>query len=238
MTGAAAIEVVGLRKDYQGLRPLRITALTVRHGDRVALSGLDATAAEVFVNLLNGAILPDEGDVSVFGKPTHAIVDQAEWFACLDRFGLVTPRAVLLDSCTVRQNLALPMSIELDELPSEIVEKTTAIAREVAIPAHLLETPVHQLPAQWRVHVHLGKALAGAPEILLLEHPTTGVPPAHVAAFAGIVAHVVDTRGLTLVAITEDTTLADLVAKVHYRLQAGSGVLVNARGWRRWMGQS
>ena len=77
-------------------------------------------------------------------------------------------------------------------------------------------------------------ALATDPDVLLLEHPTASLARAHVPAFAAVVAHVASARRLTALIITEDSEFADAVATAHYRLQAGTGALVNARGWRRW----
>ena len=37
----------------------------------------------------------------VFGRPTRAIADSADWLAIVDRFGIVSERAVLLDALTV-----------------------------------------------------------------------------------------------------------------------------------------
>ncbi|MGE3842203.1 MAG: ATP-binding cassette domain-containing protein [Vicinamibacterales bacterium] len=228
------IEVTGVKKDYRGLRPLRLQKLTVQAGERVALSGLDAAAAEVFVNLLTGALLPDEGDVKVFGRATAAIADQAEWFASLDRFGIVTPRAVLLDSCTLRQNLALPFTIDFDDLSDDIRARTEELAREVGLPNDLLDAPLEQARPEWRVHLHLAKALAANPELLLLEHPTLGVPAAAIGAFVGALDRVASGRRCTLLIITEDADVARL-ASVHQKVQPGTGALVNARGWRRWV---
>ena len=53
------LDVRGVSKHYGGLRPLRLAALAVGPGDRVAITGLDAPAAEILVNLLTGATLPD-----------------------------------------------------------------------------------------------------------------------------------------------------------------------------------
>ena len=231
----AAIVVRNLVKNYQGLRPLRVRELSVTAGERVALSGLDATAAEVFVNLLNGAILPDEGEVRVFGRRTSDIVDEAQWLASLDRFGIVTPRAVLLDMATVRQNLALPLTIDLDNLPLEILQKTEALAHAAGIAATVLDERIGQFGADVRMRVHLGRAMATEPEVLLLEHPTATLPREAAAPFAQAVRREADARRLTLLAITEDSTFADIVASSHWRLQGGSGALVNARGWRRWL---
>src|SRR5262249_10574451 len=80
------LRITGVRKQYNALRPLRLNDLVVAPGERVAISGLDAGAAEVFVNLVTGASVPDEGDVLVEGRSTSAIADGDQWLASLDRF--------------------------------------------------------------------------------------------------------------------------------------------------------
>ena len=119
MTGAV-LEFSGTSKEYGGLRPLRIAALRVDAGDRVAILGFDQPSAEVFVNLATGATLPDAGDVSVFGRPTRAIDDSSDWLATVDRFGIVSERAVLLDGLTVVQNLAMPFTLEIEPPPGRV----------------------------------------------------------------------------------------------------------------------
>src|SRR5436309_1263089 len=87
------VSLTDISKDYRGLRPLRIQELRVGAGERVALLGFDPPSAEVFVNVLTGAALPDSGSVVLFGRPSAEIADAAEWLAIVDRFGIVTERA-------------------------------------------------------------------------------------------------------------------------------------------------
>ncbi len=74
----------------------------------------------MLVNLITGATLPDSGEVVVFGKPTTAhprrrrVAD-----ACSTRFGLLSERAVLVEQLTAEQNLAMPISLEIDEPPDD-----------------------------------------------------------------------------------------------------------------------
>ena len=89
------IVISDLVKDYQGLRPLRIKQLTVAAGEIVSIAGLDAAAAEVFVNLITGASLPTSGDVSLFGQNTRAIPDGTAWLSSLEGLAMITTRAVL-----------------------------------------------------------------------------------------------------------------------------------------------
>jgi ABC-type transporter Mla maintaining outer membrane lipid asymmetry ATPase subunit MlaF len=229
------IEVSGVVKHYQGLRPLRVQSLLVRAGERVAISGLDAVAAEVFVNLLNGAILPDEGEVRIFGRRTADIQTDTEWLAALDRFGIVTQRAVLLDGASIEQNLALPFSLEIDALGEEVLARTGALARTAGIAAEHMSRAAAVAPPHVRMRAHLAKSLALDPEVLLFEHATAGLPRDSVPAFARTVREVAAQRGLALVAVTEDTEFADVVAERAYTLRGGTGALVSASGWRRWL---
>src|SRR5688500_10356853 len=94
--GELLVEVRGVTKDYRGLRPLRLQQLDVHQGKSVALIGFDLAMAEVLVNLITGAQLPDTGEVRVLGRPTSAIENATEWMCALDQFGLISERAVLL----------------------------------------------------------------------------------------------------------------------------------------------
>ena len=133
-----ALAIAGLTKDYRGLRPLRIQQLTVGHDDTVAILGFDQASAEVFVNLVTGATLPDAGTVHVFGHATSAIADGDEWLQTLDRFGIVTERAVLLDQLTVVQNLAMPFTLDIEPPPDDVRARAGGIAQEVGLQAGVL----------------------------------------------------------------------------------------------------
>jgi len=117
MSATPVLHIANVRKNYQGLRPLRLRELVIMPGEQVAVSGLDAGAAEVLVNLVTGASLPDEGEVRVLGHSTADVTNGDEWLASLDRFGIVSPRAVLLDAVSALQNLALPFTLQIDPIP-------------------------------------------------------------------------------------------------------------------------
>jgi ABC-type transporter Mla maintaining outer membrane lipid asymmetry ATPase subunit MlaF len=232
--GDPAIAIDGLVKDYRGLRPLRVAALKVEPGERVAVSGIDAAGAEVLVNLVNGASLPDQGVVRVNGRSTADIPDADAWLASLEQFGIVTTRAVLLEGATVRQNLAIPFTLAIDDLPREVLERVNGLAAEVAIDAAVLDTPAADAGAEVRLRVHLGKSLALAPRLLLLEHPTLGLDPAHVPAFAATVVGLCVQRRLTALVISNDQPFIQAVATRALTLQPGTGDLVEPRWWQRW----
>jgi ABC-type transporter Mla maintaining outer membrane lipid asymmetry ATPase subunit MlaF len=215
-----------LIKHYRGLRPLRIRELRVMPGERVVLSGLDTVAAEVLTNLINGATLPDEGEVRVGGRPTTDVVTEAEWLASLDRFGVVTSRAVLLDGMTTRQNLALPLTIEIDPVAPGMAARADALGEEAGIDPQWFERPLHEAGPPVRMRIHLARAIALDPELLLLEHPTVPLDAEDRPAFVRQVAQVTMARRLTVLACSQDRALAAAVATRYMQLQPATGELI------------
>ena len=231
---AAVLEFAGASKTYGGLRPLRIAGLRVDAGESVALLGFDQPSAEVFVNLATGATLPDAGDVSIFGLPTRAIEDSADWLATVDRFGIVSERAVLLDALTVIQNLAMPFTLEIEPPPDAVRAQAEALAREVGLPETSWTRPVAELDAAGWLRVRLGRAIALDPAILLLEHASARLPPEAVAAAGADIRAVAAGRRIALLAVAADERFAKAVAGRVLTLEPATGRLTARR--RRWFG--
>jgi branched-chain amino acid transport system ATP-binding protein len=210
--------------------------LALGSGERVAISGLDAGAAEILVNLVTGATLPDEGTISTFGRITGDIADGEEWLASLDAFGIVSPRAVMLEAATVQQNLAMPFTLEIDPVPAPIAARVEDLARECGIDTQKLPERAGDQDALTRARVHLARAVALQPRLLILEHPTAGVAEADRVPLAASVATAAEARALATLAITQDQEFAEVVAHRSLALEPATGALVSwkrKRGWFR-----
>lgn len=229
------VQVRGLRKDYGGLRPLRIERLDLHARETVALLGFDRITAEVLVNLLTGATVPDAGEICVFGQSTRAIADGDAWLASLDRFGILSERAVLLDDLTVEQNIAMPFSLELDPIPDAVRSEVGRLAGEVGLARHDLPQRLGALPPASRQRVRLARAVALNPRVLVAEHPNAAVPADDRPAFAADFAKLVAERRLASLTLTADRTFAAAVAEQVLTLQPTTGELKFASGWRRWL---
>jgi ABC-type transporter Mla maintaining outer membrane lipid asymmetry ATPase subunit MlaF len=226
------VELAGVSKDYRGLRPLRIERLRVGGGERVAILGLDAPAAETLVNLVTGATLPDRGTVSVFGRPTSSIAEGAEWLALVDRFGMVSERAVLLDGLSVIQNLALPFTVNIEPPPDPDRERAEALAAEIRLDRAMYGVRVGDLDAASRARIRLGRAIALAPDVLLLDHASAGLSPSETRAFGADVADVARRRGAAVIAASADSEFAKAVADRVLTLNPATGALTEQRrGW-------
>ena len=232
------IEIAGLEKKYGALRPLRVARLHVHPGDRLVLSGFDAGAAETLVNLITGAALPDTGDVHVGGRNTRDIATDTEWLTSLDRFGIVTDRAILLGGLPIAANLALPMTLSIDPMSEAVLRQVELLADSVGIARERLTDQAATLTAAEKVRAHVARAVAVDPQVLLLEHPTAHLDPPEAEAFGAMLRALADARQLSVVALSEDDAFARATGGVRLRLNAATGELSGAGFWSRILNRS
>jgi ABC-type iron transport system FetAB ATPase subunit len=161
----------------------------------------------------------------VQGHSMSAIADGDQWLASLDRFGIVSPRAVLLDAATVLQNLAMPLTLQIDPVPPDAAATAIAVAREAGIDDRYLERPIAGLPEAVKMRAHLVRAVMLGPALLILEHPTATLDKGEGRPFGEAVARVAGARSLATVMISEDADFSEAAASRRLALQAASGDL-------------
>jgi ABC-type lipoprotein export system ATPase subunit len=198
------LEVRGLVKDYQSLRPLRVRELSVADGEVLSVAGLDGPSAEMFVHLLTGAALPDEGHVALFGRNTREVPDAEEWLQSLDGLGLVSGRAVLLDVLSVLQNIALPLTLDVDPMAPEVVDAVQSLAGEAGIDKAMWQKPLGEVDSETRLRVHVARAVAAQPRLIVAEHPSADLPREAVARVAHDLGGLARARRLALLVLTAD----------------------------------
>ena len=221
-------------KEYGGLRPLRVANLAVSVGECVALAGLDVPAAETFVLLATGAGLPDQGEVRVMEEATSAITEGDAWLASLDRFGVVSHRASLVDAVTIEQNIAMSYTLSIDPIADDVREKVRALAASVGLDPEDLPKPGAAVTGAARLRAHLARALAHDPVVLLLEHPTLHVDRADAAALGASIAAATRARQTGVLALTDDAELSAGMGARRLKLNPSTGDCAPVkRGWFR-----
>jgi predicted ABC-type transport system involved in lysophospholipase L1 biosynthesis ATPase subunit len=230
VTAAPLLEIRSLVKAHGALRPLRIRELVVRGGEAAAIGGLDQQAAEVFVHLATGGALPDEGSIRVFGRDTRDIADVQAWLRSLDALGVMSPRAILVDPLTVRQNLAIAFTLDVDPIPLEVWGNVEALLRLTGIGEPDWDRPAGSIDAVAQYRLRLARAIALRPALLIAEHPSAGLPRGAVPALAAELAAVAVERRFALLAITADDAFAAGIGGRRLQLNAATGELTAPSG--------
>ena len=201
------IEVAGLRKAYGGRAVLDGIDLTVRPGELVALLGPNGAGKTTTVEIVEGYRTPDGGAVRVLGEDPRGggPALRARVGLMLQGGAGLEPRATVLD--LVRLHVALH-----DGGPStdELIDRV-GLGRVAA-------TRVRRLSGGERQRLSLAIALAGDPEVLILDEPTAGMDPEARRATRDLVAGLRD-GGRAILLTTHDLRdvdqLADRVAILH-----------------------
>jgi len=228
------VQIRKITKDYRSLRPLRIESLDLHEGETLALCGFDHMTAEILVDLITAAIVPDSGEIRVFGQLTTSIADRESWLQTLDRFGLLTERAVLVEQFTVEQNLAIPYSLAVEDLSADLKTRVAALAEEIGFAPSDLHVQSGVLPPLGRLRLRLGRALAMNPSVLLAEHPNATLVAEEAASFGADLQRVVRARGMSALVLTADQDFARAAAGEVLMLHPATGTLKSSSVWRRW----
>jgi ABC-type multidrug transport system ATPase subunit len=161
-----AIAVENLTRSYGSVLALDQVSFTVEAGQIVALLGPNGAGKTTAVEILEGYRSRDRGQVSVLGfDPANG------GRAYRERIGIVLQTAGFEDEFTVGELLRLQVSLyPRRHDPDELAELVGLADRR--------RTRVKALSGGQRRRLDLALGLAGAPDLLFLDEPTTGFDPA------------------------------------------------------------
>jgi ABC-type transporter Mla maintaining outer membrane lipid asymmetry ATPase subunit MlaF len=219
------LEIDNVIKPFGGLRPLRLQRLVVQPGERVGVAGVDQTMAEVFVNLVMGATLPEQGTIRLAGRATSDIADSADWLATVERFGIVSDRVVLLDQFTLAQNIGMSLTLDLEPLSADVRSQVEGVGGDVGLSAEELSRRAGEVGAALRLRARLARAIATAPSTLLVEHPALNLTPQEMASVGDDLARLSKARGLAVVVLSATPDLGRAFVERVLILNPATGAL-------------
>jgi ABC-2 type transport system ATP-binding protein len=167
MTGPTplAVEVIGLEKAYDGLPAVRGVSFTIASGEIFALLGPNGAGKTTIVEILEGYRKRDAGTVRVLGLDPST-----------DRRALTARIGIVLQSSGVDRYLSVAEVIEMYagyySRPRPLDELLELVGLQDKRDSRVLSLSGGQ---QRRLDVALG--LAGDPDLLFLDEPTTGFDP-------------------------------------------------------------
>ena len=155
---------------------LRGVNLSIRKGETVAVIGESGCGKTVLLKSLIGLIGPYRGTVSLEG---HDLAHMSEKQLTTERtrFGFLFQNSALFDSMSVGQNIAFPLRQSLHRDREATRQVVLAKLAEVGLPDEIINKKPVELSGGMRKRVGLARALAGSPELLLYDEPTTGLDP-------------------------------------------------------------
>lgn len=196
--GAARVEV------------LKGFSLTLQAGEFVALMGPSGSGKSTFLHLAAGLLLPESGTIAVGGQDVTAMGDAAATRFRRRHEGVVFQAFNLLETLTVRENVALPVRLDHGRPDAvrvaELVGKLGLAGKEDRLPS--------ELSGGERQRVAIARALYAKPDVILADEPTGNLDAKSSHAICDLLRDLNRTERSAILLVTHDPVVAAAATRV------------------------
>jgi len=185
--------------------------LDVDEGESVVIIGGSGTGKSVTLKCILGLLHPDSGTVEVDGESVVHI-NQRKRDLINRKFGMLFQGAALFDSLPVWENVAFGLLAEHRCTRAEARDIAVEKLAQVGMPAEVGDLAPSELSGGMQKRVGLARAIAGDPEIIFFDEPTTGLDPIMADVINDLIVKCVQELGATALSITHDMASARKIA--------------------------
>ncbi|MGB1891889.1 MAG: sugar ABC transporter ATP-binding protein [Candidatus Latescibacterota bacterium] len=216
------LQARGIGKSFPGVRALHSVDLHVDRGEVLALIGENGAGKSTLMKILAGIQLPDEGEISVEGKPVS--IDSPRRATELG-IALIHQELNLCDNLSVAANIFLGREAHrrgIMDLPA--IERGAREALEQIGLDVDPSTPLSTLSIAQQQMVEIAKALSTRARIIVMDEPTSSLTNEEATALFSVIGELRQ-RGVSIIYIShrlgEISALADRVCVLRDGENAG-----------------
>ena len=180
------LEAVGVTKRYGGVMALSDATFRASAGEVHALLGENGAGKSTFIQILAGAVRPDDGAITIDGAPYRADNTREAQAAGI---GAVFQELSLIPDLTVEQNIWFqcePLSPIRTVHTAAMRAATRDLFARYRFPALRAEQELRRLTLADRQLVEIAKVLARDPSILILDEATSALAPSETEWLLGL----------------------------------------------------
>ncbi len=210
------LELVQVTKKYRsGEEELTVVdnlSLEIPAGKTMAITGPSGSGKSTLLNLIAGLDRVSQGEIYLQGVSLGDWKDEslAQWRR--QEVGFIFQDFRLIESFTALENVSLPLEI-LGEKTNLAQEKAKELLKELGLEYRLQHFP-GQLSGGEQQRVAIARAYAHHPKIILADEPTGNLDPHTSNQVMKNLLNINKTRNTTLVVVTHDTSVAQLMEKI------------------------
>jgi len=193
---------------------LKNCSLDIAEGAITCIVGLSGAGKSTILRLLDGLIRPDSGHVYLRGQDICHMSEE-QLIPARRKISLAFQFAALLDSLTVGDNVALPLS-ERGDMPHAEIRQTVMDALDSVGLEHTYDNLPSELSGGMLKRAGFARAIVTRPDLILYDEPTTGLDPIVTHLITNTIVKLRQKLNGTAVVISHDLqsifTMADYVA--------------------------
>ncbi|PRX11368.1 UNVERIFIED_ORG: ribosome-dependent ATPase [Martelella mediterranea] len=209
--GDFAIEAEGLTKRFGDFTAVDHVSFQIAKGEIFGFLGSNGCGKTTTMKMLTGLLPVSEGTAKLFGSP----VDPHD-LAVRRRIGYMSQSFSLYGELTVAQNL--DMHARLFRLDAALIPARIAEMADRFELSGVMDARPDALPLGIRQRLSLAVAMIHAPDILILDEPTSGVDPVARDVFWRHLAELSRGEGVTIFVSTHfmnEAALCDRISLMH-----------------------
>lgn len=212
------IEMRNIYKAFGDKKVLEGTNLKIEKGVSQVILGGSGSGKSVTIKCIQRLLEPDAGEVFIDGFNVTKM-NEKEFSRIRAKIGMLFQNAALFDSLRVWENVCFSM-LETEKAPKDKVRNRAAeLLKEVGLGPKVLDLFPAELSGGMQKRVGLARAIAGDPEIIFFDEPTTGLDPIMSEVINDLIIKLVKKSKATAITITHDLhsakRIADRVAMLH-----------------------
>ena len=221
MSNPPHITVSGLSKSFGNNRVLSDVNLDIPPKESIVIIGGSGTGKSVFIKIICTLLSPDSGQVFVDGANIFTM-SKNEQQQTLAKFGMLFQGAALFDSLNIWENIAFGL-INGQKLDRKAAKKI-ALEKldDVELPSRVANLYPSELSGGMKKRVGLARAIAGNPQVIFFDEPTTGLDPIMSNVINELIVSCVKRVGATAITITHDMNSVRHIASKVAMLYGGS----------------
>jgi phospholipid/cholesterol/gamma-HCH transport system ATP-binding protein len=213
------ISVKNLSKSFGDMVVLKDLTLDVAQGESLVIIGASGTGKSVFIKTILGLIPHDRGEIFLDNEDIGRL-SKRERYGYMKKFGMLFQGGALFDSLPVWHNVAFSLLQNCKQYSKRMAkEHAVELLKAVNLAPDVAFKYPAELSGGMQKRVALARAIAGKPEIMFFDEPTTGLDPITSNTINHLILENVQKRGITSVTITHDMgsvrAIADRVALLH-----------------------
>ncbi|MCS7139743.1 MAG: ABC transporter ATP-binding protein [Candidatus Nezhaarchaeota archaeon] len=197
------IKVKDVKVLYKSVKALDGVSLSVRNGEVLSLVGPNGAGKSTLLKVINGIVRPKYGTVYLDQKSLSSLppLDIAK------KIGYVPQRLNIIGMLTVYDFVMSGRRPYIRFMPTKVDEKKAYEALKTVNATNLVDRALTELSGGELQRVIIARALAGEPEVLLLDEPTSNLDIRHQLEIQRIIVEL-RARGLITIVATHDLTFA------------------------------
>lgn len=187
--------------------------LEIYKNDFIAVMGPSGSGKTTLLNILSTIDKPTQGIVQLDGKDVTKLTNKELSKLRRDKIGFVFQDYNLLDTMTLQDNIALPLS--LNGASSRMcMEKTMELSRMFGLKDHITKYP-YQLSGGQKQRGAACRALITEPEIIFADEPTGALDSRSSKELLGCFKTVNDSGRAAILMVTHDAYSASYAKDVY-----------------------